>query len=364
MHLRKNNIVILGMTGVGKTTIGKILSKILKFKFIDVDYKIEKASNLKVSDFLKNMEKKNLELEKKIFLKSLQSKENTIISSGSRILSDEEIILEMKKKSISIFLDINTSNLVNRLKYNIRNRPKLQRGNLKKNLENMYKNRITNYNQADIKISVNELPAGDVVSRIIKKLNYEKFNKFNVKLKDSSYPIFIGKNLISNIKSFIPKFEDYSKIIVVTDKIVLKNLSQAYKNIQNLSKKKFLGVTLPSGEKTKSFQHLQFLCENILKEKIDRNALIICLGGGVVGDIVGLTANLLLRGIDFIQIPTTLLAQVDSSVGGKTAINSKYGKNLIGSFNQPKAVIISIETLKKLKRRQIISGYAEILKYS
>ena len=192
----------------------------------------------------------------------------------------------------------------------------------------------------------------------------KKFNKFNVKLKDSSYPIFIGKNLISNIKSFIPKFEDYSKIIVVTDKIVLKNLSQAYKNIQNLSKKKFLGVTLPSGEKTKSFQHLQFLCENILKEKIDRNALIICLGGGVVGDIVGLTANLLLRGIDFIQIPTTLLAQVDSSVGGKTAINSKYGKNLIGSFNQPKAVIISIETLKKLKRRQIISGYAEILKYS
>ena len=89
-------------------------------------------------------------------------------------MSDEEIILEMKKKSISIFLDINTSNLVNRLKYNIRNRPKLQRGNLKKNLENMYKNRITNYNQADIKISVNELPAGDVVSRIIKKLNYEK----------------------------------------------------------------------------------------------------------------------------------------------------------------------------------------------
>ena len=175
MHLRKNNIVILGMTGVGKTTIGKILSKILKFKFIDVDYKIEKASNLKVSDFFEKYgEEEFRELEKKIFLKSLQSKDNTIVSSGAGILSDEEIILEMKKKSISIFLDINTSNLVNRLKYNIRNRPKLQRGNLKKNLENMYKNRITNYNQADIKISVNELPAGDVVSRIIKKLNYEK----------------------------------------------------------------------------------------------------------------------------------------------------------------------------------------------
>ena len=102
-------------------------------------------------------------------------------------------------------MDIKITNLVNRLKYNIRNRPKLQKGNLKKNLENMYKNRINNYNQSDIKISVNELPAGDVVSRIIKKLNYEKFSKLNVKLKDKSYPIFIGKNLISNIKSFSPK---------------------------------------------------------------------------------------------------------------------------------------------------------------
>ena len=192
----------------------------------------------------------------------------------------------------------------------------------------------------------------------------KKFSKLNVKLKDYSYPIFIGENLISEIIGLIPKFEDYSKIIVVTDKVVLKNLFQSYKKIERLSKKKFFSVTLPSGEKTKSFQYLHFLCEKILKEKIDRDALLICLGGGVIGDITGLTANLLLRGVDFIQIPTTLLAQVDSSVGGKTAINSRYGKNLIGSFNQPKAVIISTETLKKLEKRQVISGYAEILKYS
>ena len=175
MNLRKNNIVILGMTGVGKTTIGKILSKFLKFRFIDTDNEIEKASNLKVSDFFEKYgEVEFRELEKKIFLKSLQSKDNTIVSTGAGILSDNEIILEIKKKSISIFLDINISNLVNRLKYNTRNRPKIQKGNLRKNLENMYKNRVSNYNQADIKISVNELPAGDVVSRIIKKLNYEK----------------------------------------------------------------------------------------------------------------------------------------------------------------------------------------------
>ena len=93
----------------------------------------------------------------------------------------------------------------------------------------------------------------------------KKFSKLNVKLKDYSYPIFIGENLISEIMGLVPKFEDYSKIIVITDKVVLKNLFQSYKKIERLSKKKFFSVTLPSGEKTKSFQHLQFLCEKIQK---------------------------------------------------------------------------------------------------
>ena len=106
------------------------------------------------------------------------------------------------------------------------------------------------------------------------------------------------------------------------------------------------------------------MCEKILEKRIDRKTLLICVGGGVIGDLVGLTASILLRGIDFVQIPTTLLSQVDSSVGGKTAINSKFGKNLIGTFYQPKAVLISLNTLKSLPYRQIISGYAEILKYS
>ena len=172
MNLRKKYIVILGMTGVGKTTIGKILSKILKFDFIDIDHEIEKASKLKVHDFFEKygeIEFRNL--EKKIFFKSLQKKKNTVVSTGAGILYDEKIILKIKEKSISVFLDIKISNLVNRLKHNIRNRPKLKKGNLKKNLENMYKNRINNYNHADIKISVDELSASDIISRIIKKLN-------------------------------------------------------------------------------------------------------------------------------------------------------------------------------------------------
>ena len=117
-------------------------------------------------------------------------------------------------------------------------------------------------------------------------------------------------------------------------------------------------------EKTKSFFYLENLTEKIIKMGVDRDSLIICVGGGVLGDLVALTSSLILRGIDLIQIPSTLLAQVDSSVGGKTAINSKYGKNLIGTFKQPKSVIISTDLLGTLQKREIISGYAEILKYA
>ncbi len=177
MNLRKNNIVMLGMTGVGKTTIGKILSKVIKAKFIDIDYEIEKASNLKVYDFFSQYgENEFRKLEKKVFLKSLSNTNKSVISTGAGILSDNEIISSIQTNSLSIFLDIKISNLVERLKYNLKNRPKLKKKNLKENLETMYKSRISSYNQANIKITVDGLSAADVVSRIVKKLNnYDKF---------------------------------------------------------------------------------------------------------------------------------------------------------------------------------------------
>ena len=192
-----------------------------------------------------------------------------------------------------------------------------------------------------------------------------KIKKLNVKLgTENSYPIYIGDNLLINFPSYINQFKNYSKIIIVTD----KNVNRYYKKIlfkfkKNLGEKLVVEI-MSSGEKTKSFKSLAFLCENILKKKIDRNSLIICLGGGVIGDLVGLTSNLLLRGIDLVQIPTTLLSQVDSSVGGKTGINTKHGKNLVGTFYQPEGVLIDINFLKTLPERELLAGFAEVIKYS
>ncbi len=184
-----------------------------------------------------------------------------------------------------------------------------------------------------------------------------------VSLGINSYKIFIGKDIHKSITDFISNYKNYSKTIVISDRnIVEKNPSLFNKFLKK--KIEFEKIILPEGEKIKSFKYLEMIIEKILKLKIDRNTLLICIGGGVLGDLVGLASSLLLRGLDFVQIPSTLLAQVDSSVGGKTGINSKYGKNLVGTFKQPKSVIISTDILKTLNKRDINSGYAEILKYS
>lgn len=189
-------------------------------------------------------------------------------------------------------------------------------------------------------------------------------SKIIIKLGSYSYPIFIEENIINNLGEIIKNFGNYSRYLLITDtnvaKLYLKKIEASFKS----SKLPSDSIILKPGEKTKSFYHFQLLLEKILEKRIDRNSILIAIGGGVIGDIVGLASSVILRGVPYIQVPTTLLAQVDSAVGGKTGINSKFGKNLIGTFKQPLAVISSINTLKSLGSRQVFSGYAEILKYA
>ena len=184
------------------------------------------------------------------------------------------------------------------------------------------------------------------------------FNKVTLDLQEKSYQIIVGSNVIEHLKAFL-EINNYNKIIVISDENVVKLHGEKLKNIvQSLD-----FVVVKAGENAKSFVVFEKTCEEILQKNIDRKTLLIAFGGGVVWDLTGFCASVLLRGIDFIQIPTTLLAMVDSSVGGKTAINSQAGKNLIGSFYQPKLVLCDIDFLETLPLREFRSGYAEIVKY-
>lgn len=185
-----------------------------------------------------------------------------------------------------------------------------------------------------------------------------------------SYPIYIGENLLQNPDIFADFVTNKNKsknkkIMIVTnttiEKIYLNTLQNTLAKI--IPKENIFATILPDGENYKNWETLQKIFDNLLANFFDRKSLIIALGGGVIGDMTGFAAACFQRGVDFLQIPTTLLSQVDSSVGGKTAINHPLGKNMIGAFYQPKAVFADIKTLQTLPKREISAGLAEILKY-
>ncbi|MCB9976714.1 MAG: 3-dehydroquinate synthase [Rhodospirillales bacterium] len=184
-----------------------------------------------------------------------------------------------------------------------------------------------------------------------------------IPLGERSYEIFIGSGLLSRISDFMPFDIGGSKIFIVTDDHVERYAQQI--------KHQFLGqgagfceiIVLPHGEKTKSYEFLSKLHHWMLGHNIHRNSVVVAVGGGVIGDLTGFAAATVLRGVPFVQIPTTLLSQVDSSVGGKTGINTEYGKNLVGSFYQPGVVVADVDVLNTLPRREVLAGYAEVVKY-
>jgi 3-dehydroquinate synthase len=184
-----------------------------------------------------------------------------------------------------------------------------------------------------------------------------------VKLGDRAYEIHIGQNLVANAVEYIAPHLKRPFVAIVTDenvaKLHLKTLEMSLSE-QGIASK---AIILPAGEATKSYKHLAELCDSLLAAGVERRDVVIALGGGVIGDLTGFAASILRRGVNFIQIPTSLLAQVDSSVGGKTGINSPLGKNLIGAFHQPVLVLADLDVLSTLPKRQRAAGYAEIAKY-
>ncbi|MDC3041717.1 3-dehydroquinate synthase [Candidatus Pelagibacter sp.] len=190
-----------------------------------------------------------------------------------------------------------------------------------------------------------------------------KQTRINIVTKTEKYPIIIGSNLTSSVSKIFKLNSIYfDKCLIIVDRNVPKKFISNIK--RSLKNKKIYFLFFNASEKNKNINSVNKIIEFLLNKNFSRNDVLISLGGGITGDVSGFAASLLKRGLKFINIPTTLLAQVDSSIGGKTGVNSKYGKNLIGSFYQPSLVLSDSQFLKSLSKREIICGYGEILKHS
>ena len=191
----------------------------------------------------------------------------------------------------------------------------------------------------------------------------EAAETLRVELDTRGYDILVGPGLLGRAGALAAPLMRGRRTVVVTDNIVAGLHLPRLRHGLEAAGIAVEEIVLTAGEETKSFASLQGLLDELLDRRIDRATTIFALGGGVVGDLAGFAASVALRGIDFVQVPTTLLAQVDSSVGGKTGINTRHGKNLVGGFYQPRLVLADTDTLATLPARELAAGYAEVVKY-
>ncbi len=185
----------------------------------------------------------------------------------------------------------------------------------------------------------------------------------HVALGERAYDVHVGPGLLGRSGALIAPLLRRPRVVVVSDENVASLHLESLRNGLAINDISMESLVLPAGESTKSWPHLERTVGWLLDQKVERNDIVIALGGGVIGDLVGFAAAILRRGVRFVQVPTSLLAQVDSSVGGKTGINASHGKNLIGAFHQPSLVLADTDVLGTLNRRDYLSGYGEVVKY-
>lgn len=347
----KHNIILTGMPGAGKTYIGeKLAEKLTDFVFVDTDSLIEKKLNTSIADiFRQKGEEYFRKIETDVIKEVLKNNSNQIIATGGGAFNQNNIDV-LKQNGVVFYLKASVNLLYERVK-NENKRPLLMESDdVKLKLSKLLNDREENYLKAHSTILQENFETDDMVNYII-----EKYNSMKDVIDILSYPVFVNSDDFATLKAKISEYIK-GKSFIVIDEQVEKLYGKEFKFAP-----KFV---LKEGESQKNIKNYIKIIDFASKNKIERGDTLIAIGGGVTGDISGFAAATYLRGINLIHIPTTLLACVDSSIGGKTGINSDYGKNLIGAFHQPNAVFCNLKFLKTLDDRQFKTGLAEVLKYA
>lgn len=371
------SVVLVGLMGAGKSTVGRKLANRLGLPFSDTDLEIEAASGCSIEEiFSRDGEAAFRSAERQVVARLLDGPAQVVATGGGAFM-DAETRARVRERATSIWLHADLDVLLKRcLRRN--NRPLLKTTDPRAVLERLIAERYPVYAETDIVIESNEQSQDQVVEQILAALKARGAIQaetagvseaaagvavVDVGLGERAYRILVGLGLLDAAGAHIAPHLERSRTVIVTDEHVaalhLKTLEASLDRAGIAHD----AIVLPPGERTKSFAELEALVDRLLGLRVERRDTIVAFGGGVIGDLAGFAAAVLHRGIPFIQVPTTLLAQVDSAVGGKTGINAAAGKNLVGSFHQPRLVLSDVGLLDTLPKRELLAGYAEVAKY-
>ena len=360
------NIYFTGFMASGKSRIGALTAASLGWKFYDIDKLIEEKTGKPIHQIFAEQGEAAFRRMEVDALKEVSTQRPMVASLGGGILINPEAIGIIRKTGVLVGLYASPEVILERVNRKKDSRPLLanldDEAKMAK-IKQMLEERKPLYELADFQFESGEkVPHHVLTRRIIHRLQVEEIKSLRVELGERSYPIFVETNLADHMDSIAAKTECAPRFLIVTD----QNLRAGQKRMLEQLRSTLGDCRIfffKSGEEEKSLKSLNKLLTFMLRYAYPRKSTLVAFGGGVVGDMVGFAAAIYLRGIDFIQVPTTLLSMVDSSVGGKTAVNHPLGKNLIGAFYQPKAVAISLEALATLPKQEFLAGLAEVVKY-
>jgi 3-dehydroquinate synthase len=367
--------------GAGKTTIGRILARKLGLRFIDSDHEIEARTGASIPWIFEIEGEQSFRRREADVIRELTGQQDLVLATGGGAVLNADSRAFLKSRGTVIYLRATVHSILQRTAHD-KNRPLLQTADPRKKLEELMAVRDPLYMEiADVVIDTGRPNVQSMVQTILTQLetraceaspncvtqaepsmNEESTILLNVELGERSYPISIGPALL-NDGALLARHVNGGKVAIITNTTIAPlYLARVEAGLRGAGKD-VMSIVLPDGEEFKNWSSLMQIFDTLLANKADRKTTLIALGGGVIGDVTGYAAASYMRGIDFIQVPTTLLSQVDSSVGGKTGINHPLGKNMIGAFYQPRAVIADTSTLETLPARELSAGLAEVIKH-
>ncbi len=360
--LAGRSIVLVGLMGAGKTSIGRRLAARLGMPFRDADAEIELAAGCTVPELFSRYGERAFRDGERRVIRRLLGADPLVLAFGGGAYMDPDTRAATRAEAVTIWLRCPLPTLVRRVSGR-EHRPLLHGGDAAEILQRLVDQRYPIYAEADVIVDCGDESPDTTTSQVMDALlAWQPPRRLSVVLSSTSYDVVIGDDLLARAGALLAQVLPQKRAVVVTDTTVAELHLPALQRGLAETGVAMQQIVVPVGEASKSLPSYLSVLDQMLEARIERRTTVIALGGGVVGDLAGFAAATVLRGVPFVQIPTTLLAQVDSSVGGKTAVNAPQGKNLVGAFYQPRMVLADTATLGTLPVRELRAGYAEIAK--
>jgi 3-dehydroquinate synthase len=364
-------IVITGFMGTGKSVVGQLVAEMLGLEWVDTDELVERGAGVAISViFEREGEERFRELESQALREALGTT-GRVVSTGGGIMLREENRALMQAAGPIICLTASPDVILKRTS-SAQTRPLLRCADPREAIRNLMSAREESYAEADYHLDTSSLTVQQVAEQVVDMMRDDPGARYHadtplaidVRVPGSEYRITVGRGLLERAGELCPPSAAGVRGVVVSCEPVAELYGERVLEGLRGAGWEVALVTVPDGEASKALETYGRVCEEMASAGVDRGGCVFALGGGVIGDLAGFAAATYMRGIDLVHLPTTLLAQVDSSIGGKTAVDLSAGKNLVGAFHQPRAVITDVATLTSLPAAEFRSGLGEAIKHA